>query len=440
MDLKNIEQQQAGDIETLIKARYPIIWVVTQEEPRATQTILDIAYSKDMDPQKYRSVLTWDVINGLVDASVWKSSGDKLEFSDTESPEQMLEQIGELSKKEAHLIVLYDVHAFFENNPVVVRALKNVALNLGNSYNNIIILSSTLVIPPELEKLITVLDLELPSYNKLEEELTKFLKSMHELKKSKLKKGELDAENLILDFETDQLQDIVRSAQGLTLREFRGVLSKSIVDNYTIDKTTILEEKKQAVRKSGALEFYETHEDIASVGGMGHLKDYISERTDCFSDDAIAYGLPNPKGMLLLGVQGCGKSLMCKAISSIWGMPLLRLDVGAVFGGFVGESESNIRRAVKLAEAIAPAILWVDEIEKGLSGSKSSNFSDAGTTSRVFGFFVTWMQEKKAPVYLIATANDISQLPPELLRKGRFDEIFMVDLPTENESHEGYQQ
>jgi len=246
-------------------------------------------------------------------------------------------------------------------------------------------------------------------------------------------KGHGKKSKLLLDFTENEKRDIISSAQGLTTEEFAESLAKSVVAEKTINKDIILDEKRQAVRKSGALEFYDTQENINSVGGMNNLKEYILERNNCFSEEAINYGLPTPKGILLLGIQGCGKSLMCKAVSSLWGMPLLRMDIGALFGGFVGESESNMRNAVKLAEAVSPCVLWVDEIEKGLSGSQSSNFSDAGTASRVFGFFITWMQEKTKPVYLIATANDVTQLPPELLRKGRFDEIFFVDLPANEE-------
>jgi SpoVK/Ycf46/Vps4 family AAA+-type ATPase len=199
------------------------------------------------------------------------------------------------------------------------------------------------------------------------------------------------------------------------------------------DVPIILSEKEQIIRKSGMLEYYRATEAFDNVGGMAELKDWLRKRRMAFSDDARKFGLPTPKGVLLIGVQGCGKSLCAKAVASLWRVPLLRLDLGRVFSSLVGSSEQNVRQAIQIAESVAPAILWMDEIEKALAGTQSSSFSDAGTTSRVFGTFITWLQEKTAPVFVIATANSISQLPPELLRKGRFDEIFFVDLPDRSE-------
>jgi len=192
----------------------------------------------------------------------------------------------------------------------------------------------------------------------------------------------------------------------------------------------ILAEKKQIVRKSGLLEYFDVDDKFDHVGGLKLLKEWLVKRGQAFTEQARTYGLPEPRGILLVGVQGCGKSLTAKAVSNLWQLPLLRLDLGKVFSSLVGSSEENIRRATAVAENIAPCVLWIDEIEKGLSGLDSSGSSDAGTASRVFGFFITWMQEKTRPVFVIATANNIEQLPPEIMRKGRFDEIFFVDLPS----------
>ena len=209
-----------------------------------------------------------------------------------------------------------------------------------------------------------------------------------------------------------------------------------MVRHRTFDLPTILSEKKHIIRKSGILEYYEAEDNLDSIGGLEILKTWLTKRRHAFTSEARDFGLPMPKGILLLGVPGCGKSLTAKAVGAAWQMPLLRLDVGKIFGGLVGASEENIRKALKTAEAVAPAVLWLDEMEKGFSGTGSSNMSDGGTTSRVFGTFVTWMQEKSSPVFVIATANDVRALPPELLRKGRFDEIFFVDLPTMEERAE----
>jgi SpoVK/Ycf46/Vps4 family AAA+-type ATPase len=201
------------------------------------------------------------------------------------------------------------------------------------------------------------------------------------------------------------------------------------VRTHTFDLETILEEKKQIIRKSGLLEYYEHREEFSDVGGMEILKDWLVKRRNAFSSRARDFGLPLPKGILLIGVPGTGKSLTAKAVGALWQMPLLRLDVGKIFGGLVGSSEENIRSVIKTSEAIAPAVLWIDELEKGFSGTASSGQTDGGTTSRVFASFITWLQEKTTPVFVIATANNVLQLPPELLRKGRFDEIFFCDLP-----------
>jgi SpoVK/Ycf46/Vps4 family AAA+-type ATPase len=196
----------------------------------------------------------------------------------------------------------------------------------------------------------------------------------------------------------------------------------------------ILSEKKQVIRKSGMLEYYESQENMTTVGGLDGLKTWLLKRAVAFTDKARNFGLPSPRGVLLLGVQGCGKSLMAKAISQVWRLPLLRFDVGKVFGSLVGSSEENVRRAIKVAESISPAILWIDEIDKAFRGSQGSGGNtDGGTSARVFGTFLCWMSDKTAPVFVVATANDISHLPPELLRKGRFDEIFFVDLPGKRE-------
>jgi SpoVK/Ycf46/Vps4 family AAA+-type ATPase len=217
------------------------------------------------------------------------------------------------------------------------------------------------------------------------------------------------------------------------LTEAENVFARSLVEKRTLDVETILSEKEQVIRKSGVLEYYPASEKFSDVGGLNALKDWLSTRQAAFTEKARDFGLPEPRGILILGVQGCGKSLTCKAIGSLWRLPLLRLDIGRIFSGIVGSSEENVRRAIRVAESVAPVVLWMDEMEKGFAGVKSSPFSDAGTTSRVFGTFVTWLQEKTAPVFVVATANDISQLPPELMRKGRFDEIFFVDLPSEEE-------
>jgi SpoVK/Ycf46/Vps4 family AAA+-type ATPase len=284
--------------------------------------------------------------------------------------------------------------------------------------------SPALELPTELEKEMTVVDYALPSADEIAQQVESTLARCKEDKRIKC------------DLEEEQIEAIVKAAQGLTAVEVDNVLMKSIVETQGFDVDVILSEKEQIIRKSGILEYFHTDETMEDVGGLEALKRWLTKRRKAFTDAAREYGLPQPKGLLLIGVQGCGKSLTAKAVAHLWQLPLLRLDVGRIFSGIVGSSEERMRRAIRTAESIAPVVLWLDEVEKGFAGTQSSSFSDAGTTSRVFGSFVTWLQEKESPVFVIATANDITTLPPELLRKGRFDEIFFIDLPNQHERHE----
>jgi SpoVK/Ycf46/Vps4 family AAA+-type ATPase len=231
-------------------------------------------------------------------------------------------------------------------------------------------------------------------------------------------------------------ENLVRSAQGLTMDEIESALARSLVENKKLTVDQIIEEKKQIVRKTGMLEFYPAVDGLDKVGGHDLLKDWLKKRSKSFTQAARDFGIPSPKGILLLGVQGCGKSLVSKAVASAYNLPMLKMDVGRIFGSLVGQSEQNMRRAISIAESLAPCVLWLDELEKGFAGVGGAGVSDSGTTARVFSTFLTWMQEKTKPVFLIATANNVSALPPELLRKGRFDEIFFIDLPEEDERKE----
>jgi SpoVK/Ycf46/Vps4 family AAA+-type ATPase len=230
------------------------------------------------------------------------------------------------------------------------------------------------------------------------------------------------------------LDDLVRSCQGLSMERIRRVLARAIASHGQLepeDVDLVLAEKRQTIRQTQILDFYPTTEAITDIGGLDNLKDWLIRRGGSFSEKARQYGLPYPRGLMLVGIQGTGKSLTAKAIAHHWHLPLLRLDVGRLFGGLVGESESRTRQMIQVAEALAPCILWIDEVDKAFSGLGSKG--DAGTTSRVFGTFINWLAEKTSPVFVVATANDIQSLPPEMLRKGRFDEIFFVGLPSQEE-------
>src|SRR5690606_12542940 len=242
--------------------------------------------------------------------------------------------------------------------------------------------------------------------------------------------------NVEINLDNTGREKLLQAALGLTTAEAESVFARAIVSKKRLDLediTIIHAEKQQIIKKSGLLDFYPTQESLSTVGGLANLKIWLKKRSAAFTKKARNYGLPQPKGILLLGVSGSGKSLVAKAVSSLWQLPLLRLDIGNLFSGLVGSSEENMRKVIRAAESVAPCLLWLDEIDKGFSGSNSSHMSDGGTTARVLSSFLTWMQEKESPVFIIATANNISNLPPELLRKGRFDEIFFVDLPSTEE-------
>jgi SpoVK/Ycf46/Vps4 family AAA+-type ATPase len=248
-----------------------------------------------------------------------------------------------------------------------------------------------------------------------------------------------DNPNVKVKVDDESREKVLQAALGLTLAEAENVFAKTIVTDGVLDSndvSAIYAEKRQIIRKSGLLEYYDVDEAFGDVGGLQELKKWLGRRNRAFSAEAASFGLPAPKGILLLGVQGCGKSLTAKAVAGKWKLPLLRFDIGKMFGSLIGSSEENIRRAIQVAESVSPAILWVDEIDKAFAGVGGGGGSDAGTSSRVFGTFLTWLSEKTSPVFVIATANDISHLPPELLRKGRLDEIFFVDLPNAEERRE----
>lgn len=397
-----------NDLDLYIRARYPLLWVVTAEELRALKEIESLAQTQR------KRLLLWSTATGLVNAA----TPDR-EDASKRDPLVLLKSIQE--DKEPGLWVLRDFHPFLKDAGVV-RRLRELAFSLGASAKTVILLGPVLKIPPELEKEVTVVDFDLPTAAQLQEVVDGIIAK---LQTSKHVDPGLDRR---------QRTQLVQACLGLTEAEAANALAKAIVQAGGVLSSQAVEavtaEKKQIIRKSGLLEYYDNTERIDNVGGLGVLKEWLRKRVRAFTDEARNFGLPAPRGILLVGVQGCGKSLIARSVANMWRLPLLRLDAGRLFSSLVGSSEENLRQAIKTAESIAPVVLWVDEIEKGFSGVGSSNVSDAGTAARVFGSFITWLQEKQKPVFVVATANDISNLPPELVRKGRFDEIFFVDLPT----------
>jgi hypothetical protein len=398
-----------SDLDTLIRARYPLIYLVSWEEQRLDAILQDVAQNHG------KALLQWSVTRGLRRVSGARS------MSISEQSRDPVEALAAISKlTEPSLVVLKDFHPFLDSAPVV-RAMRELAQDLKSTYTTVILLSPTLTIPVELEKEISVLDVPLPSFRDLYQLLKEIVTVVRKGNKARV------------ELTKEQAEQIIKAAQGLTLSEAENAFAKAIANDGVLDKDDIrlvLDEKRQVIRKSGLLEFVSVEQDLGHVGGLDELKGWLNGRTGAFGEPARKFGLPAPKGLLLLGVQGCGKTLTAKAIASVWALPLLRLDLGRIFSSLIGSSEENLRRAIKVAESVSPTVLWIDEIEKGLAGNAGSAITDSGVSARVFGAMLTWLQEKTAPVFVVATANRIDALPPELLRKGRFDEIFFIDLPS----------
>lgn len=402
------------DFANLVNAGFPYIYIPSYEEERITNTIKNVISNKDLIKSD-RKLYVWTQTDGLV--------SDETKIRDTSSPINAVESVAK--SNEDAIYIFKDFHIYFggdrNSRPdySVIRKLRDIIPSLKSSRKTIVFISSKLVIPCDMEKEISILDFDLPNAEEIQSLLEELISG-------------LNPENVHLTNDDKIL--LSRSALGLTMQEAENAFCRAIVKLKGLDINAISiihEEKNQVVKKTGVLEFVKSDLNIDDIGGLENLKKWLIRRNNSWSERAQAYNLPAPKGVLITGVPGCGKSLTAKAMSAIWGLPLLKLDMGKIFGGIVGSSEENMRKAIATAEAVSPSILWVDEIEKGFSGLKSGG--DSGTSARVFGTFLTWMQEKTDPVFVIATANDISSLPPELLRKGRFDEIFFVDLPTTKE-------
>ncbi|MGV2827359.1 AAA family ATPase [Myxosarcina sp. GI1(2024)] len=391
----------------LLRACYPLIYIPTVEEERLEKAIATVARELGN-----RNVYIWDFVSGYQNNPNFRGVGKR-------NPLQALEFITEkLPEQVGGIFILRDFHRFLEDISIS-RQLRNLARVLKSQPKNIAIVAPQIQIPAELTEVLTVVDFPLPTAPDIRAEIERLTAAIDQNLSEQL------------------LDELVRSAQGLSLERIRRVLTMAIATNGRIepeDAELILEEKRQSIRQTQILDFYPATEQISDIGGLDNLKDWLLRRGGAFSERARAYGLPNPRGLLLVGIQGTGKSLTAKAIAHHWHLPLLRLDVGRLFGGLVGESESRTRQTVELAEALSPCILWIDEIDKGFSGIDGRG--DSGTTSRVFGTFINWLAEKQSPVFVVATANNIRALPPEILRKGRFDEVFFVGLPNCEEREE----
>ena len=395
-----------NDFVLLLKARYPIIYISTNEEER-------LEYIIKYCTKKYvsRTYYSWDFVEG------YQGNPNDVGFA-AKSPLEALELVEKLTPETASVFVLKDYDNFLKDLSIT-RKLKNLSRVLKTQPKNLIIISPEVNIPDTLREFITLIDFPLPTYNEIYEELVRLMTSLKQ------------------DISEDVLLTLTTACQGLSLERIRRVLSKVIAKSGNINAESpklIIEEKKQIIQQTQLLEFSVTDKKISDVGGLDNFKEWLNLRAEAFSPAAREYGLPYPKGVLLVGIQGTGKSLAAKTVANEWNLPLLRLDFGRLFASLVGQSESRVRKMIQIAEALSPCVLWVDEIDKAFAGAQSSG--DSGTTSRVLSTFLTWLSEKPSPVFVVATANNIEMIPPEIIRKGRFDEVFFLNLPTKEERKE----
>lgn len=399
-----------------VGAGYPAVIIQTAEEDRAIQECLKSANKLG------KNLFLWSCTKGFE-----KFDEDDEEFKkedeDCTAPEDALLKILELNEKKGDYIVCLLDFQHYINRAEVLRAAKDAFSEANELGICLIFISNKFDLPIDWEDVVISINLTLPK----KEELANNLWEMVNMYKSMLKMNIEKIEELV-----DKASEI---ALGLTMTQAESAFATSFSKMGTIDLHTISEVKAQIICKDGLLEFYNIDKEV-EVGGMDALKKYTKKRILAYSEEAQKYGLPFPKGILLVGIPGCGKSLAAKALAQNWNVPLIKCDLGKFFGSYVGDTENNTRKALATADAMSPCVLWIDEIEKALGGVASEGKNDSGVSSRMFASILTWMQEKKSAVYVIATANSISSLPQELLRKGRFDEIFFVDLPTEKERNE----
>jgi len=404
--MSNIETLY-NNIRAHIESNYPLLYLVTFEEQQADALITRLA------AEDKRKIFEWNLARGVVD---FEHKQPLIEYQDLASTlENWLND--ELTH---HFLIIKDAHTLMRDNPLVIARLKALAHKLLHDEDTnatVLLISSQTCIPPELEKFITLFDLPLPDEEKIRAVINAFVKKLDET------------------IDEQSLTDLTQAFRGLSEHEITQLLYRGFQQDGEInskDVELVLREKEQVIKKSGILDMVTTAEQLDNVGGLTQLKKWLKQKAHILHNlnAALAFGVDAPKGVMIVGMPGCGKSLTAKATASLFKLPLLRLDVGSLMGKYVGESENNMRRALQLAEAVSPCVLWIDELEKAFVGiNTGSGGAGSEVATRLFGYFLTWMQDKTGTVFVLATANDISALPPELLRKGRFDEIFYVDFP-----------
>ena len=389
-----------------IDAGFPIIYINTFEEDKVDSLIPEISSGKE--------VYEWNETNGYIDFET------KAPLQEDCSFERMLDQLKVPDLLNRKILVFKDITPYLDE-PRIVSKIKGLARMINQGVDaTVIIVSSVLVIPKDIEKYVTILEMDYLNTEEIKAVIHSFVK-----------------ENLNQQVEACLVEEFALAFKGLTEFEILNLLALSYADDGELtrkDLRVIFDQKQQMIKKAGILEMIPLKETIHDIGGLENLKAWFIKKAKVYKNmnNAKKYGVDMPKGVLIAGVPGCGKSLNAKAAANLFEVPLLRLDMGRLMGKYVGESEGNLRSAIALAEAISPCVLWIDELEKAFAGIGGSG-GGAEVTTRLFGNFLTWMQEKESPTFVVATANDITQLPPELLRKGRFDEIFYVGLPNKEE-------
>ena len=415
--MKTKSQVIAADIAALLRARNPLLWVVTREEARVERYLAEAATAAAYVPW------TWDVAQGVTDIG-----GKAQRQIGSADPAETLSAVREraIQATERGIWIMRDLPAWLGGplGATVLRQLRNLARLLPSipreGAQAIIVITTSTDIPAELSGHATVIEWPLPDRNEIAAILAAAIDALPvELKELATPNGQCDA--------------AIDAAVGLTGEEAAACYARSLVQLRRIDPVIVAQEKQRVIARERALEWHDPLPDgLDAVGGLENLKVWLQSRRLAYTPQARAYGLPAPKGALLVGIPGCGKSLTAKAVATAWGVPLLRVDLGALKSKFVGESEGNLRRAFRVIEAIGRCVVWIDEIEKALQGATSGS-ADGGTSSDQLGAILSWMQERSGEAFVIATANDVEGLPPELLRKGRFDDIWFVDLPSEQE-------
>lgn len=394
------------DLDIIIRSKVPIVVIESFEELRIIELI------KKIGDQKQLPVYLWSVTEGLSRVDSGYATQERL----TEEPDQALKHIRKQEKP--GLYIFCDLHPFLKEHPKNIRLLKEIALNYEQVSNTVVCVSHAMDIPGEVKKFTAQFKLNMPN----EEQLFSIVRE-------EASRWSAENKGLKIQANKDSLDALVRNLRGLTRSDARRLARGAIVDDGAItasDIPQINQARFQLMNMDGVLSYEFDTAKFDEVGGLSKLKAWLSDRKDAFLTNDNS-GLDTPKGILLLGVQGGGKSLAAKAVAGVWQLPLLRLDFGALYNKFIGETERNLRESLAMAEAMSPCVLWLDELEKGIAVGDNDN----GVSKRLLATLLTWLAERKEKVFLVATCNDISHLPPELVRKGRFDEIFFVDLPSE---------